>query len=135
MPNRRRLLIALTLALTAAPAVAHEQEGTVTPKLQVELPDIGKGDKEAVMLTVDYPPGGETPMHRHDAHVFVYVIEGAVVMKVKGGDEKTVKTGETFYENPTDVHEVSRNASKTEPAKMLVTMIKAKGAAPVLPAR
>jgi quercetin dioxygenase-like cupin family protein len=80
------------------------------------------------MLTVEYPPGGSSPPHRHNANIFVYVLEGSLVMQVTGGKEVTLKEGETFYESPTDVHVVSRNASTTRPAKFLVFSFKAAGA-------
>src|SRR5688572_32973317 len=80
--------------------------------------------KEALMITVEYPPGGADPIHRHDAHAFVYVLEGSIVMGVKGGKEVTLKAGETFYEGPDDIHTVGRNASQTKPAKFLVMLVK-----------
>ena len=87
------------------------------------------------MLVVDYPPGGADPVHRHNAHAFVYVLEGSIVMQVRGGKEVTLTPGQTFYEGPTDVHTVGRNASNTEPAKFLVVLLKDKGVEPVLPAK
>ena len=86
------------------------------------------------MMTVEYPPGGADPVHRHDAHGFVYVLEGSIVMQVKGGAEVTLTPGQTFYEGPHDVHTVGRNASDTQPAKFLVLLVKNTGVAPVLPA-
>ena len=80
------------------------------------------------MSTVTYPPGGASPPHRHDAQVFVYVLEGELIMQVQGGPKVTLKPGETFYESPTDVHAVSANASQTRPATFLVFIIKDKGA-------
>ena len=85
------------------------------------------------MITVDYAPGGSDPVHRHDAHTFVYVLEGSVVMQVKGGKEVTLTPGQTFYEGPNDVHVVSRNASNTNPAKFLVFFVKDKGAPVLIP--
>ena len=82
--------------------------------------------KEVLMMTVVYPPGGADPVHRHDAHGFIYVLEGTIVMGVKGGKETTLGPGQTFYENPTDLHTVGRNASKTKPAKFLVFLLKDK---------
>ena len=87
------------------------------------------------MLVVDYPPGCVEHIHRHDAHAFVYVLEGAIVMGVRGGKEVTLKPGQTFYEGPTDVHTVGRNASKTEPAKFVVFLVKNKGVPFFLPIR
>ena len=83
--------------------------------------------KEVLMSTVTYPPGGASPPHRHDAQVFVYVLEGELIMQVQGGTKVTLKPGETFYESPTDVHAVSANASQTRPATFLVFIIKDKG--------
>lgn len=89
--------------------------------------------KEAQLITVDYPPGAVDPVHRHDAHAFVYVLEGSIVMGVKGGEEVTLKPGQTFYEGPDDIHTVGRNASATEPAKFLVLLIKPEGAPVLIP--
>ena len=83
------------------------------------------------MITVFYPPGASTPIHRHNAHAFVYVLEGTIVMQVKGGKELTLTPGQTFYEGPNDIHVVSRNASTTKPAKFLVVLVKNKDA-PIL---
>jgi quercetin dioxygenase-like cupin family protein len=89
--------------------------------------------KEGSMITVEYPPGSVDPSHRHNAHAFVYVLEGSIVMQVKGGKEVTLTPGETFYEGPDDVHLVGRNASNTEPAKLVVFLIKDKGAPVLVP--
>jgi quercetin dioxygenase-like cupin family protein len=91
--------------------------------------------KEVLMITVDYPPRATDPIHRHNARAFVYVLEGTIVMQVKGGKEVTLKPGETFYEGPEDVHTVGRNASTTKPAKFLVFFIKVKGAPVLVPAQ
>lgn len=90
--------------------------------------------KEVLMLTVEYPPGGADPVHRHDAHAFVYVLEGSIVMGVRGGREVTLHPGETFYEGPHDIHTVGRNASATAPAKFGVFLVKDRGKPAVLPA-
>ena len=87
------------------------------------------------MITVEYPPGGSDPVHRHDAQVMVYVLEGSVVMQVKGKAPITLGAGETFYEGPDDVHLVARNASHSAPAKFLVFFVKDKGASIKLPAK
>ena len=87
--------------------------------------------KELLMITVEYPPGSVDPVHRHDAHALIYVLEGSIVMQVKGGKEVTLEPGQTFYEAPNDVHLVGRNASKTETAKFVVFFIKNQGA-PIL---
>jgi len=85
------------------------------------------------MITVDYPPGSVDPIHRHNAHGFIYVLEGSIVMQVKGGKELTLKPGQSFYEGPDDVHVVGRNASQTKPAKFLVVFVKEKGAPILVP--
>jgi len=86
------------------------------------------------MLAVEYPPGTVEHVHRHDAHAFVYVVEGAIVEGVRGGKEATLTAGQTFYEGPDDVHTVGRNASATKPARFIVVLVKKKGAEAVLPA-
>ena len=97
-------------------------EPTVTPIMTKKLADLP--GKEALMLLVAYPPGGADPVHRHDAHAFVYVLEGAIEMGVDGGKPVTLKAGETFYEAPGDVHTIGRNASREKPAKFVVVLIK-----------
>jgi quercetin dioxygenase-like cupin family protein len=119
-------------ALLARHAVAAP-EPVVATIMTKELTDIP--GKEATMLTVAYPPGGADPVHRHNAQSFVYVLEGSVVMGVKGGEETTLKPGQTFYEGPNDVHTVGRNASSTKPAKFVVFLIKEKGAPVFIPVR
>lgn len=96
---------------------------------------VGMPGMQVIMSTVEYPPGGRSAPHRHDAQVFVYVLEGHVIMQVKGGPRMTLGPGETFYESPDDIHSVSANASNTEPAKFLVFMLKDKNATtrPVAP--
>jgi quercetin dioxygenase-like cupin family protein len=89
--------------------------------------------REVMMITVEYPPGGADPIHRHNAHAFVYVLEGSIVMQVKGGKEVTLTPGQTFYEGPADVHVVGRNASSTKPARFVVFLVKDKGAPPLVP--
>jgi quercetin dioxygenase-like cupin family protein len=105
----------------------------VTPLMLKELADIS--GKEVLMITVDYPPGGADPVHRHDAHAFVYVLEGSIVMQVKGGKEVTLTPGQTFYEGPRDIHTVGRNASSTKPAKFVVFLLKNKGAEALMPVK
>jgi len=95
----------------------------------------GAPGKETLMLTVEYPPGAIEPVHRHNAQAFVYVLEGAVVMQVKGQAPVTLKPGDTFYEGNEDVHLVGRNASQTSPARFVVFLVKDKGAPAVLPAQ
>jgi quercetin dioxygenase-like cupin family protein len=91
--------------------------------------------KEGVMITVEYPPGHSDEIHRHNAHAFVYVLEGSVVMQVRGGKEVTLTPGQTFYEGPNDVHVLGRNASQTKPAKFVVFFVKDKGAPVLVPAK
>ena len=122
----------LLLLLCAMPAAADAQSSTAVPLFQTDLPDIE--GREAVVLEVTYPPGVASASHRHNAHTFVYVLEGTVQMQVAGGELKTLTVGETFYENPSDIHSVSRNASETEPARILVFFIKREGAAASEPA-
>jgi quercetin dioxygenase-like cupin family protein len=104
---------------------------SVTPLLLKELPDFP--GKEALVFTVDYPPGGQNPVHRHNAHAFIYVLEGSVVMQLQGGEPLTLTPGQVFYEGPADLHIVGRNASATKPAKLLVVLVKEKGADVILP--
>ena len=109
------------------------QEAKVTDLMSKELPNLP--GKEGLMITVDYPPGSSDPIHRHNAHAFVYVLEGTIVMQVRGGKEVTLTPGQTFYEGPDDVHVVGRNASKTKPAKFVVFLVKDKGAPVFVPTK
>ena len=108
------------------------EEAKVTELVSKDLTNLP--GKEGLMITVEYPPGSADPIHRHNAHAFVYVLEGSIVMQVKGGKEVTLIPGQTFYEGPDDVHVVGRNASKTKPAKFVVFLVKDKGAPVVVPA-
>lgn len=101
---------------------ASAPQATVTPVLEKMLKDYP--GKEITVITVDYPPGAVDPVHRHDAHAIVYVLEGSIVMGVKGQPEQTLHVGDTFYEGPDDVHTVGHNASQTSPAKFLVFFLK-----------
>lgn len=123
------------LLLTAASTLAFAQTpAKVTPLLTKDLAGMAEG-KEGVMLTVEYAPGAASTEHRHNAHTFVYVLEGSVVMQVRGGQEVTLGPGQTFYESPADIHSVSRNASTTKPAKFLVFFVKEKGAPASVPVK
>ena len=102
------------------------QEAKVTNLMSKDLPNLP--GKEGLMITVEYPPGNVDPIHRHNATGFIYVLQGTIVMQVRGGKETTVTAGQTFYEGPEDVHVVGRNASKTEPAKFVVFFVKDKSA-------
>ena len=121
-------IVTIPALLGAQPASAAP-EAAVTPLLTKPLPDFP--GKEAQMIVVEYPPGAVDPVHRHDAHAFIYVLEGSIVMGLKGGKEVTLKAGETFYEGPDDIHTVGHNASSSKPAKFVVFFIKNKGA-PIL---
>ena len=112
--------------------LAHASDGkVVTPLMLKPLTDLP--GKEALVITVDFAPGAEDPVHRHDAHAFVYVLEGTIVMQLKGAEPVTLTPGQVFYEGPSDVHIVGRNASKTQPAKILVVLVKNQGVDAVLP--
>jgi quercetin dioxygenase-like cupin family protein len=126
--------VALLFACSAVSAPGAEVEApTVASLLLKELPDIP--GKEASMITVEYPPGGADSVHRHNAHAFVYVLEGSIIMQVNGGVEVTLTPGQTFYEGPDDIHTIGRNASSTKPAKFLVLLLKNTGVPAVLPVR
>jgi quercetin dioxygenase-like cupin family protein len=114
------------LSLSLMTGALMSQDVTVTPLLSKDLAN-GAG-REVTMITVDYAPGASDPIHTHNAQAFVYVLEGSIVMQVKGGQQVTLKPGQTFYEGVDDVHIVGRNASKTAPAKFVVMLIKEKGA-------
>jgi quercetin dioxygenase-like cupin family protein len=113
------------------PATSKAPQASVTSLTSKDLPELP--GKEVLMITVDYPPGSVDAIHRHNAHAFVYVLEGSIIMQVKGGKEVTLNPGQTFYEGPDDVHVVGRNASSTKPAKFVVFFIKDKGAPVLVP--
>ena len=117
------------LCLLAAPATAEDAK--VNPLMVKDFAELA--GKEGMMLTVEYPPGGSSGKHRHNAHTFVYVLEGSIVMQVEGGEMVTLGPGQTFYESPDDIHTISKNASDSEPAKFLVFFVKEKGAPIVIP--
>jgi len=129
----KNVLFVLGIAAAGLAAQDAAREAKVTPLMTKDL--AGIAGKEGTMVTVEYPPGGSSAEHRHNAHTFVYILEGSVVMQVKGGREVTLGPGQTFYESPEDVHTVSRNASKTKPAKFLVFFVKDKGAPATVPAQ
>ena len=123
----------LVLMLVCLMSVTLEaKDAKVTPLFSKDLTDFP--GKEGLMITVEYPPGGSDPIHRHNAHAFVYVLEGSIVMQVRGRQEVTLTPGQTFYEGPSDVHVVGRNASQTKPAKFVVFLVKDKGAPVLVPA-
>ena len=123
-----------TSTLTAQKAVTSPTaQETITPLITKDL--AGFPGKQALMYTVEFPPAFSSPIHRHNAQVFVYVLEGSVVMQVRGQKEVTLGPGQTFYEDPNDIHVISRNASSTKPAKFLVFLTNKKGAPLVIPAK
>ena len=124
-----KLILALAYLM---PGTLVAQEAKVTELFSKDLTKCP--GEEGVMMIVDYPPGSVDPIHRHNAHAFVYVLEGSIVMQVRGGKEVTLTPGQTFYEGPDDVHVVGRNASKTKPAKFVLVMVKDKGAPVLVPA-
>jgi len=128
---KRKILLLVLASLAVHTAVAKEAK--VTPLLSKELKE--SPGKEGLMMVVEYPPGNTDPIHRHNADGFIYVLEGSVVMQVKGGKQVTLTSGQTFYEGPDDVHVVGRNASSTQPAKLLVFLVKDKGAPVLVPVK
>src|SRR5215470_52813 len=120
----------ILLCLMSGTAMAEQPK--VTSLMSKDLTE--NPGREVLMITVEHAPGGSNSIHRHNAHAIVYVLEGSVVMQVKGGQQVTLTPGQTFYEGPDDVHVVDRNASDTKPAKFLVFMIKDKGAPALVPA-
>ena len=125
-----KLILALACLMSSA---LLAQEAKVTQLLSKDLKE--SPGKEGLMITVEYPPGSSDPIHRHNAHAFVYVLEGSIVMQVRGGKQVTLTPGQTFYEGPDDVHVVGRNASQTKPAKFVVFFVKDKGAPILVPAK
>ena len=126
---RKKILLVILLSLMAG--TLRAQEAKVTSLMSKDLTE--NPGKEVLMITVEHAPGGSSPMHRHNAQAMVYVLEGSVVMQVKGGKEVTLVPGQTFYEGSDDVHVVGRNASNTKPAKILVVLVKDKGAPVLVP--
>jgi quercetin dioxygenase-like cupin family protein len=125
------LFLVCSLFLVCGPLIA--QDAKVTSLMLKPLPDIP--GKELLMITVEYPPGSHDPVHRHNAHAFIYVLEGSIVMGVNGEKPLTLTAGQTFYEGPNDIHTVGRNASKTTPAKFLVFLLKDKGSPVLIPVK
>src|SRR6476661_8274979 len=126
-------LISVTLVAPETKVAQEAKEAKVTQLLSKDLTNLP--GKEGLMITVEYPPGSSDPIHRHNAHAFVYVLEGSIVMQVRGGKQVTLAPGQTFYEGSDDVHIVGRNASKTKPAKFVVFLVKDKGAPVLVPAK
>jgi quercetin dioxygenase-like cupin family protein len=125
-------IVKLILCLAwLSPGWLVAQEAKVTPLMSKDLADLP--GKEGLMIIVEYPPGASDPVHRHNAHGFIYVLEGSIVMQVKGGPEVILAPGQTFYEGPDDIHVIGRNASQTKPAKFVVFLVKDKGAPVLIP--
>ena len=134
--NYMRLLLVLLFLMQGTlmaqqPATSQAPQASVTELTSKDLPDFP--GKEVLMITVEYPPGSVDPIHRHNAHAFVYVLEGSIIMQVKAGKEVTLTPGQTFYEGPNDIHTVGKNASSTKPAKFIVFFIKDKDAPVLVP--
>ena len=127
------LILVLSVGLCFISGTPMAQAAEVTPLMSKDLTEIP--GKEVLMITVEKAPGGSDPIHRHNAHAFVYVLEGSIVMQVEGGKEVTLTPGQTFYEGPNDVHVVGRNASNTKPVKFLVFLVKDKGAPVLVPVK
>jgi len=123
--------ILLILFLLCSPLIA--QDAKVDSLMSKPLTDIQ--GKEVKVLAVEYPPGGQDPVHRHNAHGFIYVLEGTIVMAVNGDQPVTLTAGQTFYEGPNDIHTIGRNASKTKPARLLVFLLKDKDAPILIPVK
>src|SRR3954466_11015424 len=132
MRELARALLLVGLLFNAVPALANP-EAVVTPLVAKDLPELQ--GKEGVMILVEYPPGPSDPIHRHDAHAFVYVLEGSIVMQLRDAAEVTLSPGQTYYEGPNDVHIVGRNASDTRPDKFVVFLVKNQGAPILEPAK
>ena len=128
---REKIILVVLLSLITGTLMA--QEAKVTSLMSKDLKDFS--GKEGLLIKVEYPPGATDPIHRHNAHAFVYVLEGSIVMQLKGGKEVTLTPGQTFYEGPDDVHIVGRSADKNKPAKFLVFLIKDKGAPVLVPVK
>jgi quercetin dioxygenase-like cupin family protein len=128
--NKIAFILSLALSSAAVLSGAHAGTGKATTLATRELPDLP--GKEGMVEVVDFAPGEVSQPHRHNADLFVYVLKGSVVTQVEGDVSKTVNAGEVFYESPTDVHTVSRNASATQPAKLLVFYVKVKGDPPTV---
>jgi quercetin dioxygenase-like cupin family protein len=126
----QKLVLALACLMSST---LLAQEAKLTDLMSKDLTNLP--GKEGLMMIVDYPPGSVDPIHRHNANAFIYVLEGSIVMQVRGGKEVTLTPGQTFYEGPDDVHVVGRNASKTKPAKFVLVMVKDKGAPILVPTK
>lgn len=128
-----KLLVAVSLTMVLSGLVHSAGATEVMPLMSKNLPDLP--GKEGTMVVVDYPPGGSDQVHRHNANVFVYVLEGHIDMQVEGGKKTTLSPGQTFYEGPNDIHLVGRNASAIKPAKFVVFFVKNRDAPLLVPGK
>jgi len=128
-----KLILMLVCVMAVGAATEEQKEAKVTPLFSKDLKEFP--GKEGQMIMVEYPPGSSDPIHRHNAHAFVYALEGSIVMQLRGAEEVTLTPGQTFYEGPDDVHVVGRNASQTKPAKFVVFFVKDKDAPVLVPAK
>jgi quercetin dioxygenase-like cupin family protein len=134
-PTTRSIILTLTAALGLT-GLAHSADAPATKATVLTTrPLMGVAGKEGMMVTVEFPPGADSPSHRHNANTFVYVLEGSIIMQVAGGPQMTLKPGDTFYESPSDIHSVARNASATERARILVFFVKDVGAPASMPVK
>src|SRR5262245_15110669 len=131
----KKIILSIAIAACALAAQFAPAAPSAVVKEIMSKPLTGIPGKEGLMLLVTYPPGAADEIHRHNAHAFVYVVEGAIVMQLRGAEPVTVKAGETFYEGPNDVHIVGRAASDTEPSKFVVFLVKNEGAPVFIPAK
>jgi quercetin dioxygenase-like cupin family protein len=131
--KKTKVMLVLLCLMTGTVMAQELKAPKVTSVMSKDLTDIP--GREVLMITVEYEPGGADPVHLHNAYGFVYVLEGSVVMQVKGGKEVTLTPGQTWYEGPDDIHVVGRNASNTKPAKFLVFLVKKKGAPALVPTK
>jgi quercetin dioxygenase-like cupin family protein len=127
----KTITTALMLTFTALIGTARAQDAKVTPLMSKDLASLQ--GKEIAMLSVEYAPGGVDPVHMHHAQALIYVLEGSIVMQVKGGQPVTLTAGQTFYEGPDDIHIVGKNASATKPARFVAFFVKDKGAPILVP--
>jgi quercetin dioxygenase-like cupin family protein len=130
---KRTVVLALFVASTLTLIKPLAAQETIRPIMSHTLAEAS--GSEVLMYTVDFPPGFSSPIHRHDAQVSVYVLQGSVAMQVKGGKELTLGPGQSFYEDRNDIHVVSRNASTSKPAKFLVFLIHKKDSPLVIPVK
>jgi len=128
--TRLKPILVLPLVVNSTLIAQEANVATLMSKDLTEFPG-----KEGMMITVEYPPGSSDPVHRHNAHAFLYVLEGSIVMQLKGGKEVTLTPGQSFYEGPNDIHTVGRNASRTKPAKFVVFLVKDKNAPVLVPVK